>query len=330
VELFFSISGLLICSRLLDEESRSGAISVRNFYLRRSFRILPAAFLYLAALATLAAFHLIPLPAWDWFGALFFFRNYVMLHAYVQHSPLALHWYTGHFWSLSMEEHFYVLLPAVLVVFIRTRLWVLGLLTVAVTLRRWYLAHVLHANYQLNFRTDTHVDALLIPAMIALALYPVARNPLAQNRIPAWSFPLFVGAEVALLAFPVPLFFTLQAVVIAFMILSTVLHPRSAPGRLLESLPIRWVGRISYSLYLWQQLFFGGDVAPGLPPLVWLRQPPWNLIALLTCATFSYYLIERPLLRFGRNFIRPHNPHRLNLEPRVSPLPPMGRTGTTS
>ena len=63
VELFFSISGLLICSRLLDEESRSGAISVKNFYLRRFFRILPAACFYLITLALLAAFHLIPLPA---------------------------------------------------------------------------------------------------------------------------------------------------------------------------------------------------------------------------------------------------------------------------
>jgi peptidoglycan/LPS O-acetylase OafA/YrhL len=330
VELFFSISGLLICSRLLDEESRSGAISVQNFYLRRFFRILPAAFFYLVTLAVLAAFHLIPLPALDWFGSLFFFRNYVMLHDYVQHSPLATHWYTGHFWSLSMEEHFYLLLPAVLVIFKRSRIWMLALLTVIVTLRRSILSHILHANYQFNFRTDTHVDALLIPAMIALALYPVARNPRVKQRIPAWSFPLFLAVEVCLLTLHIPLFFTLQAIVLALLILSTALHPQSHPGRILESLPMRWIGRISYSLYLWQQLFFGADIIAGPPRLAWLRQPPCNLLALLACATFSYYVIERPLVRLGHKVARGQDNQRRNLELGAHPLPPMGDIGAAS
>ena len=330
VELFFSISGLLICSRLLDEESRSGAISVKNFYLRRFFRILPAACFYLLTLAVLTAFHLIPLPALDWFGSLFFFRNYVMLHDYVRHSPLALHWYTGHFWSLSMEEHFYLLLPAVLVVFKRTRIWVLAFLTMAVTLRRSILAHLLHSNYQFNFRTDTHVDALLIPAMIALALYPVARNPTVKQRLPAWSFPLLLTMEVGLLTVRIPLFFTLQAAVLASLILSTALHPQFLPGRILEYPPIRWIGRISYSLYLWQQLFFGAAIVAGPPRLAWLRQPPYNLLALLACATFSYYVIERPMMRFGHNVARARDTRRLNLKLRAQSLPPMGDIGAAS
>jgi peptidoglycan/LPS O-acetylase OafA/YrhL len=117
VELFFGISGLLICSRLLDEETTHGQISIKSFYVRRFFRILPAAFFYLLVVAILALFRFIPLRAIDWFGALFFFRNYVMLFEYLHHSPLGLHWYTGHFWSLSMEEHFYLVLPAILVAF---------------------------------------------------------------------------------------------------------------------------------------------------------------------------------------------------------------------
>src|ERR1700689_5076995 len=136
VEVFFAISGLLICSRLLEEESRSGQISVRGFYVRRAFRILPAALFFLLVIAILAAFHVIPLLALDWFGALFFFRNYVMLIEYLHHSPLAMHWYTGHFWSLSMEEHFYLILPAVLVVFKRTRRWVIAGMAIACALWR--------------------------------------------------------------------------------------------------------------------------------------------------------------------------------------------------
>src|ERR1700728_4808234 len=143
VELFFAISGLLICSRLLDEESRSGRISVKGFYTRRFFRILPAAIFYLLVVATLAMFHVIPLFPLDWFGALLFFRNYAMLFEYLRHSPLALHWYTGHFWSLSMEEHFYLVLPGVLVFFKKTRRWILLGFVIAVALRRFVVAHVL-------------------------------------------------------------------------------------------------------------------------------------------------------------------------------------------
>jgi peptidoglycan/LPS O-acetylase OafA/YrhL len=299
VEVFFAISGLLICSRLLEEESRSGQISVKDFYLRRAFRILPAALFYLLVIAILAAFHVIPLIAIDWFGALFFFRNYVTLVEYLHHSPLPIHWYTGHFWSLSMEEHFYLVLPAVLVGFKRTRFWVLGTLAIAVALWRAVRAHLLHSSYQMTFRTDTHVDALLIPAMIALALYPLLRNEAAKRYIPAWSFPIFMTTEIALLITRIPFFFTLQAVLIPLLILSTVRHPKTIQASILECYPLRWIGRISYSLYLWQQLFWGVNVAGSPPGLNVLRQSPFNLLALMVSATFSYYVVERPFVRLG-------------------------------
>jgi len=299
VELFFAISGLLICSRLLDEESRGGQISVKGFYLRRVFRILPAAIFYLLVIAILAVLHVIPVSLMDWFASLFFFRNYVMLFEYLNHSPLPLHWYTGHFWSLSMEEHFYLVLPAVLVAFKRTRRWVLAGMAISVALWRMVLVHVVHRDYEFNFRTDTHVDALLIPAMIALTLYPLTRNQTARRYIPAWSFPVFLVTELLLLTIRVPCFFTLQAIVLPLLILSTALHPNTAQGRILETKPLRWIGWISYSLYLWQQLFFGVNFAGSPPGLALLRKPPINLLALLVCATFSYYVIEKPFIRLG-------------------------------
>src|ERR1700761_1579497 len=72
VELFFAISGLLICSRLLEEESRCGQISVNAFYVRRFFRILPAASFYLLVIAILAALQIITVFPADWFASLFF------------------------------------------------------------------------------------------------------------------------------------------------------------------------------------------------------------------------------------------------------------------
>jgi peptidoglycan/LPS O-acetylase OafA/YrhL len=299
VELFFGISGLLICSRLLEEETRFGQINVKSFYVRRCFRILPAALFYLLVLAILTAFHIVPLLPMDWFGALFFFRNYVMVFEYMHQSPLALHWFTGHFWSLSMEEHFYLVLPGVLVVFKKTRRWILLGFIIAVALWRFVVAHVFANNYQINFRTDTHVDALFIPAVIALLLYPLLRNPAARRWIPAWSFSIFLALEIALLFTTPPFFSTLQATVIPLLILSTVLHPGSLPGRVLEMRPLRWIGWISYSLYLWQQLFFGDNFVSSPPRLAALREWPLNFFALLVCAVFSYHMVEKPFIRLG-------------------------------
>jgi|SRR5579859_444767 len=299
VELFFAISGLLICSRLLDEESRAGHINIKAFYLRRVFRILPPAIFYLLVIAILGAFHVIPVFPSDWFASLFFFRNYAMMLEYLNHSPLPLHWYTGHFWSLSMEEHFYLVLPAVLVVFRRTRRWVLAGMAISIALWRMVLTHLVHRDYQFNFRTDTHVDALLIPAMFALAFYPLTRSEAARKYMPAWSFPMFAAMEFILLNAKVPCFFTLQAIVLPLLILSTVLHPHTTEGRILETRLLRWIGWISYSLYLWQQLFFGVNFAGSPPGLALLRQQPINLLALLLCATFSYYAIEKPFIRLG-------------------------------
>ena len=69
VDVFFAISGILICSRLLAEEQRFGSISLPQFYVRRAFRILPPAMLYLCVLALLSALSIIPHVGRDWFGA---------------------------------------------------------------------------------------------------------------------------------------------------------------------------------------------------------------------------------------------------------------------
>jgi peptidoglycan/LPS O-acetylase OafA/YrhL len=87
------------------------------------------------------------------------------------------------------------------------------------------------------------------------------------------------------------------AVLIPMILAGTALHPEWPVSRLLASPPMAWVGRISYSLYIWQQLF----LVPGWenPTHFWTRWP-WNLLVVLACACASYYLIETPLLRVGR------------------------------
>src|ERR1700734_1907626 len=76
VDIFFGISGLLICSRLLEEEHKYGNISLKRFYVRRGFRIFPPLLCYLLCAGLLAILGIIPLAAKEWFASLLFCRNY--------------------------------------------------------------------------------------------------------------------------------------------------------------------------------------------------------------------------------------------------------------
>ena len=117
VHLFFIISGFLITSLLLHEERMRGSVNVRAFYTRRIFRILPAFYAYLLAILALALIGVIHVPYAD------ILRSGAFLTDLHQYSP---HWFVGHTWSLSVEEQFYILWPALLIVFAKARGW-LGL-----------------------------------------------------------------------------------------------------------------------------------------------------------------------------------------------------------
>jgi len=113
VSLFFAISGFLICSRLLEEQADWGNINLTGFYIRRACRILPPAMLYLIAIGILSLFGTITVTWAEWWSSVFFFRNYLPGSAISGGSG----GYTIHYWSLAVEEHFYLLWPAALVFF---------------------------------------------------------------------------------------------------------------------------------------------------------------------------------------------------------------------
>ncbi len=169
VDIFFGISGFLICSRLLQEHRQNGQIGLRSFYIRRIFRILPASFAYLAVvgLLTLAGFSLTtPIMWWSCVG---FFRNYLPLPGPDGH-------YTGHFWSLAVEEHFYLLWPSLL--FLcgprRARPWALGLALAVAAWRVWEFRHQWLGHWipgaAFYVRTDIRLDGLLWGCWAALVL----------------------------------------------------------------------------------------------------------------------------------------------------------------
>ncbi len=297
VDVFFAISGLLITSRLLQEERNTGYISLPRFYLRRAFRILPPAIAYLLTIGALSALGLIYVSRGEWLASLFFYRNYTF--TYYLERALQPPWFTTHFWSLSIEEHFYLLLPALLLLTRgKARIATLAVISVCVIAHRQLeLAH--RSWFTVQFHTDMRLDALLIPALFAV---------LSRSEAYGARFSLFIrkchfAFVLALLIFLWrPEGSGVEATAIALLmpgvVLGTVLKPQSPATRLLEWSPLRWIGRISYSLYLWQQLFFVQRFL-SFRPLGRLQAWPLNLVLTFLMAALSYYAIERPFVRLG-------------------------------
>jgi peptidoglycan/LPS O-acetylase OafA/YrhL len=300
VDLFFAMSGLLICTKLLQEESQRDAISLRSFYTRRVFRILPAAFTYLLVVGALGLLGVIPMPLGAWLAAATSSTNY-----YAAIVPeRGLDWYTGHFWTLAVEEHFYLLLPGLLVLFPKHRKWLLGGLILFFT--------VWQAVFRNGWpqRTDLRIDALLIPALLALFL----RSEQVVVWFRSWLHPIVavvlvgvVSVAIAKIGGPLEVVKPLLKVVYPLLILSTLLHAKSWLGRLLESAPLRWIGRISYSIYLWQQLFFLDARETRtyyLPwPLSGMQRLPVNLLLVFGIAALSYYFVEKPMIRLSHRLV---------------------------
>ena len=309
VDLFFAISGLLICSRLLEEQQRLGHISLKRFYIRRACRIVPPYVAVLTVLALLATPGLLTVSRSEWISCLLFARNYLP-----DYGPER--WYTGHFWSLAIEEHFYLLWPGLLVLLspARARRWVV---VMALSLAVW--RHIEFQQQALSRvmpgvafyeRTDIRLDALLWGSWVALLL-PLRGTSLAFGRMLRIGSSGFTFATVIITCtFAMP-GLAIRSAAIPFMLAATLTYPNGITGRVLESAPLRWIGRLSYSLYLWQQLFLvGGDVLRPLP-FPRLQEWPWNLPAVVVCAIASYYAIERPMIALGHRLAKPATPGRL-------------------
>jgi peptidoglycan/LPS O-acetylase OafA/YrhL len=313
VMIFFGISGILITSRLINEQNTRGRISLRGFYIRRFFRILPALFALLAVLSILRLFGVIPLGLLDILRSIFFVRNY---------GPGG-GWYTSHIWSLSIEEHFYALWPAAILMFGLRRAGV-GAICAAAAITLWRILTVhfdwLHFIGAQPWRTDLQLDGILIPAALAIALSNASVHEQLTNRlVPSLTFAMMAALCLAEIADAKnkhleSLVRIMRPLIISLVLASTILRPSQLLTRLLEWSPLRWIGRLSYSLYLWQQLFTGGDVAPSAKWLIACRQFPINIVAIFACAAASYYLVERPLIAVGHRVARPVTPGRSDVK----------------
>jgi peptidoglycan/LPS O-acetylase OafA/YrhL len=307
VDIFFGISGFLICSRLLVEWRKTGQIDLTDFYIRRTFRIMPPLFVYIGVIIVLTAVGCLDVGWWSILSALTFWRNYLPGRLDIHGFPVA------HTWSLGVEEHFYLFWPVTLILLATRRRAAWAALGIALVVAVWRTISLrIYPLSWMFWRTDLRIDGLLWGAWIAL----VVDDPVWRARLTRWITPgvwlalAGVFMIVVMIPFQLPMLSQFWiAILVPFLLIGTVLWPESPAGRILEWRPLRWIGRLSYSLYLWQQLFL---IRPEDRQALGLLQTfPLNWLAAFACALASHHLIERPFIRLGRNVAAHHANRRI-------------------
>ena len=312
VYTFFVISGFLITTLLLKERLKYGNISLKGFYIRRCFRILPVAYLFLIVLIGLNIIYKMGIPG----------KSFLACFLFIKHLPVLenFNWHTGHFWSLGVEEQFYLLFPFLIVALpLRNYKRLIQCLIVLIPILSFIYVNKL----------ETHSIHIPQPFYLVISLFYnlLGRGTvliligslfsilwLTQHRLiklvykkapPISSFLLFFAGSVLVIpVFPWYVRFFSEAtfgILIAFAIILN-LKERSYFSRLLEVDIMKKIGILSYSIYIWQQIF--------------TYKQPWfnagnnviligvNLVALILVSILSYSLYEKKFLTYKNRFKR--------------------------
>jgi peptidoglycan/LPS O-acetylase OafA/YrhL len=326
VDLFFVLSGFLITGLLYD--AKGGARYFSSFYVRRVLRIFPLYYL-------VVAFSLLVLPhihnsktqkfghiagdeIWYWT----YLSNYIIAKKHFRHGILDVSW------TLAIEEQFYLVWPAVVLLLSRVKLlWVcVGMIVSAIIVRTILFAHGVHP-IAIMALTPCRMDSLAVGAALAM----LVRGPGGVDR---WIFPAKIVGFISGLflavhwivkgpswddsTFGQDLGYSLLAIFFGSVLcLSLRLKPRSFPNQLLNSTFMRQMGRYSYALYLCnfpiRALIRDGVYGPSRFLTVFGSQMPGQLVfyglamsGSVIVAWLSWHLYEVHFLRLKRFFPMPH------------------------
>jgi len=271
--IFFVLSGFLITTLLMREQEKTESIDLRRFYVRRAYRILPAAIAFM-----------LPVFAIFWHELRWYHIAAALL--YVVNFDFAHPWFLGHLWSISVQEQFYFLWPIVLKKFHRHRISILTCVIAFAPLYR-IACHFLGLHGKADETFPAVADILAIGCLLA-----IFRRELPRVNIP-WALlmilpVLLVPVYMGLMRFrTTPLLLFILWPILHLAIAGLLLHATQNPYWILNVRPVVWLGKISYGLYLWQQLFAFGEHP----------RPPYFVLFALGLASLSYYALEQPILR---------------------------------
>ena len=319
VTVFFVISGYLINGLLVAEHEQTGSISLKSFWLRRVRRLFPAIFLSVvgtAALCTIFDHTLLDKMRPDILPSLLFYNNWWQIFRDMSYfeqagnpSPLT------HFWSLSIEEQFYVVWPLLLLLMYKlgakkkTMSRVVLVLAIVSALEMALLYNPQGDPSRIYYGTDTRAMSLLIGVWLAF-IWPSAAfgtEPSIGNRNTGTWVVFNLAGVIALLALIAIVAFTngfsafpyyggiLLTSALSAVLIAALAVPKTWVARLFELAPFVWIGKRSYSMYLWHFpiLLLTTDVnsTTGVP--WWMRIIQIALIFII--AELSFRFVEDPI-----------------------------------
>ena len=329
VDLFFVLSGFLITSLLLEERRARGTIRLGRFYRRRAVRLLPALFVMLGGVLVHAA---VTRPE----GIKNVKREAMAVACFAANMQDRLHRVPmcelGFTWSLAVEEQFYLVWPAVLLVLLRcgaSPRVLLGVIAAGIAgppaIRLWLYASLPEPTeprfgylmIRLYQGPESRGDALLCGCLVAALAHwgYLPRSAEALRRLQSAALVacgLIAGWVVGMHLHSATTYcggFTVFGLATAVVFACMLSAPLPALNRVLESRPLVWLGRVSYGLFLyhWPLITVLG-IDPTHLGWLWPLNTLAALAASLLAAAVSYYAIERPLLRLNDRFRTPAAP----------------------
>jgi peptidoglycan/LPS O-acetylase OafA/YrhL len=321
VTVFFFLSGYLITTLLRMEFERSGTVSLRDFYLRRALRILPP-FYTVLMLALFLGFSGIlpggPPQTAPVLAQVFHFSNYWQ----VLHGTRGLPEGTGVYWSLAVEEHFYLLFPCIYIAlqkFLpdRRRAQAAVLLVLCALILVWRCVLILGLDAipeRTYLASDTRFDSILFGCALAIGANPMLDEPRAAPAVLRWVlFPVGIALLGVSFLYRAPWFretarYTLQGIALTPVFVVAIRQPGFLPMRLLNWKPLRHIGVLSYSLYLLHHvmLYALSEAMPGWAHFV------LALALSIGTAQVIHRFIEKPCARLR---------HRLSHVDKPAPEP---------
>ncbi len=294
VRVFFLISGMLITSLLIKEWQATGKISLKMFYVRRVRRILPAYFVFLFTVGILDYNGFIKVPQIDYLRSLTFTMNY-------EHSADRA-WTLNHLWSLSAEEQFYLVWPLLLLKLtpVRGKNLCVFIIFVVIIVRCYMWAMLNASGSALTREIQAIFDSMALGALIAFREH--SRNIDEIKTAARKSELLLLPAGILLVVASIGTFFVNKDFYytigqsftnfgIACCLISITRRPNHFTAQLLSNKVLVYIGSISYSLYLWQQLTLHHEANS------WFTSFPQNLILTFAIAACSYHFVEQPFIK---------------------------------
>ena len=302
VNIFFVLSGFLITTICIKEINLTSTLSLNGFYYRRFLRIFPVAYLYLTVILILNFILILNIPWYQFAAGYLYILNfsYFRSHGFVP--------YFGHYWSLSVEEQFYLIFPLLLK--INRKLFVLSIMFIVLVLPLLCLLQYLYeplnqgvlymfTHYFIKFQ------AIAVGCLFSvLTIHKAFDNLyLSKTKVPgniAAIFLIFYLGYDSFYSIKSVYINCLISVLTGYIIVSNLATSKDIIFRILNFKPLVFIGKLSYSIYIWHVIFTVND--PRFPKFMSIF--PFNLIGIIVVSCLSYYCYERYFLKFKNRYKR--------------------------